>query len=286
MLQTVLGVDAAHIARACMVAPDAMRKRLVRAKAKIKATGIRIEEPEARELPQRVHWVLQAVYGAYTLDWDHAAGHSEAGGLAAEALYLATLLVSLLPDEAEAWGLLALIEADASRRDARIDAQGRLVPVHEQDASARDAALIDRATAHLQHAATLHRIGPYQLEAAIQLAHASRRHGGPAPWADIEQLYGGLLARHPSAGAAIGHALAVAHAHDSPARGLQLLQAVAEPSRANHPPWWAATAHLLAWAGRRDEALQAYEQALALTRTPLLRRTLQARQQALAGTAH
>lgn len=286
MLQTVLGLDAAHIARACMVAPEAMRKRLVRAKAKIKATGIRFEEPEARELPERVHWVLEAVYGAYTLDWDHDDGRAEPGGLAAEALYLATLLASLLPAEAEAWGLLALIEAAESRRDARVNAQGLLVPVHLQDTRAWDAGLIDHATQHLAHAATLRRTGAFQLEAAIQLAHASRRHGGPAPWADIEQLYRGLLASHPSNGAAIGHALAAAHAHDAPERGLQMLQAVPEARRESQSPWWAATAHLLAWAGRRDEALRAYEQALALTRTPLLRRTLQARQQALAGPAH
>jgi RNA polymerase sigma-70 factor (ECF subfamily) len=95
-----------------------------------------------------------------------------------------------------------------------------------------------------------------------------------------------LQALHPSAGAAIGHALAAAHAQASPERGLQLLQDLPQARRSSHQPWWAAQAHLLALAGRCTEALRAYEQALALTRSALLRRTLQARQQALAGPPH
>jgi RNA polymerase sigma-70 factor (ECF subfamily) len=292
MLQTVLGVDAARIAHGYLVAPEAMTKRLVRAKAKIKATGIRFEEPEARELPSRVAWVLEAIYGAYTLDWNHAAEplvHGDrpaADHLAAEAHYLAALVTSLLPQDAEAWGLLALIELNESRRQARIDAQGLLVPLHEQDPQAWDAALIDQAGAHLAKAASLQCAGPFQLEAAIQMAHTARRHGKPTPWRDIQLLYETLLALHPSVGALIGHALATAYASADPVLGLERLQAVDEKRRAQHQPWWAAQAHLLERAGQRDAALRAYEQALLLTRSETLRRTLVARQSALAGVPH
>ena len=124
MLQTVLGIDAARIARACLVAPEAMTKRLVRAKAKIKATGLRFEEPEARELPQRLAAVLEAIYGACTLDWNEGALAAPEESLADEALHLARLAASLLPDEPEALGLLALLELNASRAAARTDCPG------------------------------------------------------------------------------------------------------------------------------------------------------------------
>jgi RNA polymerase sigma-70 factor (ECF subfamily) len=262
----------------------------VRAKAKIKANGIRFEEPEAGERPQRVAWVLEAIYGAYTLDWDHEAAAAELAGadssLAAEALYLAELVAALMPHDAEALGLLALLELNESRRAARTDAAGVAVPLHEQDAAAWDTLLIERAAAHLTSAAALRRPGPFQLEAAIQMAHASRRHGGPTPWSDIVQLYEGLLALHPNIGAAIGHALASAYSGGDAVLGLQLLQAVDAERRQTHQPWWAAQAHLLERAGARPEALAAYERALALTQSEGLRRTLAARQRALAGRPH
>lgn len=286
MLQTVLGLEAARIARAWLVAPETMTKRLVRAKAKIKATGLRFEEPEPRELPQRLDAVLEAIYGACTLDWNDDAPAAAGESLAGEALYLADLTAALLPEEPEALGLLALLELDASRAGARLDAQGCLVPLHEQDTAAWDGALIARAAAHLHAAARLGRPGAYQLEAAIQMAHASRRATGRTPWPDIRALYERLLALRPGVGAQIGHALATAYADDDAAAGLALLQAVDPVRRASHQPWWAAQAHLLERAGSRDRALEAYEQALALSRSTVLRNTLSRRQQALAGRAH
>lgn len=285
MLQAVLGLDAAHIARAWLIAPEAMTKRLVRAKAKIKATGLRFEEPEARDLPHRLDAVLEAIYGAYTLDWNHDAPPT-AEPLAAEALYLARVVATLLPAEPEALGLLALLEADAARATARLDANGGLVPLHEQDITAWDGARLDKAAALLAAAQRLHRPGPYQLEAAIQLAHASRRHGNPTPWADITVLYDGLLSVRPSIGAQIGHALATAYAGGDPRPGLALLQAVDPARRTAHQGWWAAHAHLLERAGHVPEALAAFEQALALTHAPALRATLAQRQRALAGRLH
>lgn len=290
MLQTVLGLEASRIARAWLIAPETMTKRLVRAKAKIRATGMRFEEPEARDLPGRLDAVLEAIYGAYTLDWNDDA-HGEAllaggEGLAGEALYLAGVVVALLPAEPEALGLLALLQLDASRAAARVDAQGCLVPLHEQDTAAWDAGLIDSAAGHLEAAARLRRPGPYQLEAAIQMAHASRRVTGHTPWGDVCALYDGLVAMRPGIGALIGRSLAVAYAAGDPMAGLACLESVDPARRAAHQGWWAARAHLLDGAGATAEALAAYEQASALSRSPVLRRTLAARQRRLAGPAH
>jgi RNA polymerase sigma-70 factor (ECF subfamily) len=288
MLQTVLGVEAARIARACLVEPEAMTKRLVRAKAKIKATGLRVEEPEARDLAPRLAAVLEAIYGAHTLDWNEAAadGPAPPEPLAEEALHLARVAASLLPHEPEALGLLALLLLDASRAAARRDEAGRWIALHEQDPARWDAQRIDEAEA-LLHAASRHRRpGPFQLEAAIQLAHASRRQTGTVPWGDIRALYEGLVALHPTVGARIGHALAVAWAESDPGAGLERLETLDPKRRAAHQGWWAARAHLLERAGARDEALAAYERALALTRSAPLRATLEARQRALAGRVH
>jgi RNA polymerase sigma-70 factor (ECF subfamily) len=286
MLQTVLGVDAARIARACLVAPEAMTKRLVRAKAKIASTGLRFEAPEAAELAPRLAAVLEAIYGAATLDWNEAPTPPDEVPPAAEALHLAGLAAALLPDEPEALGLLALLELDASRTAARVDAQGLLVPLHVQDIAAWDAALIDSAARHLDAAARRRRPGPFQLEAAIQLAHASRLRTGVTPWADIRTLYARLVALHPSVGACIGRALAEVYAGGDPAAGVAALQTIDPKRRESHQGWWAALAHLLERAGAPAEAVDAYERALALTRAPTLRATLLVRQQALARRTH
>jgi RNA polymerase sigma-70 factor, ECF subfamily len=291
MLQTVLGLDAARIARSYLVEPAAMSKRLVRAKAKIKATGIRFEEPESRNLPARTSWVLEAIYAAYTLHWDQepalapTTSTQNDNNLGTEAHYLAALVTQLLPRDAEAWGLLALIELAQSREAARVDAQGLLVPLHEQVPKRWDAALIASAGAHLARAAGLHRLGRFQLEAAIQMAHASRRDTGITPWSDIQALYAGLLALHPSTGAQIGQALATAYASGENEKGLCQLQTVDPGLRVGHQPWWAAQAHLLERSGQTVQALQAYEMALTLTHSAALRRTLTARQAALAGVS-
>ncbi len=285
MLQTVLGIDAARIARACLVAPEAMTKRLVRTKAKIKATGLRFEEPEARELPQRLMAVLEAIYGACTLDWNEDSSPEPAASLADEALYLARVAASLLPHEPEALGLIALLELNASRAAARLDAEGCLVPLQEQDTALWDVELIASATAHLAEAARRRRPGPFQYEAAIQLAHASRRRTGATPWADIRLLYEGLVALHPTIGARIGHALASAYAADDVSAGLALLRDIDPKRRETHQAWWAAQAHLLERAGARAGALSAYERALALSRSPALQKTLIARRQALVSSS-
>jgi RNA polymerase sigma-70 factor (ECF subfamily) len=266
ILQTVLGLDAARIASAFLVKPQAMTKRLVRAKAKIRATGMRFEEPEPQERPQRLASVLEAIYGAYTLHWGQA-DDAGSGQLAGEALFLADLVAAHLGDEPEALGLLALL----CHCEARRTTQGAVFqPLHEQDPTRWDHALMARANAALLQAATHRRAGPYQIEAAIQSAHAHGRLAGDVPWADITRLYEQLRLLAPTVGAHIAHAVAVAHARDAHA-GLRLLDGVAPERVVSHQPWWAARAHLLAMAGSPAEAAAAYERALALTVEPRLR---------------
>ena len=277
MLQIVLGLDAARIAAAFVVSADAMTKRLGRAKAKIKAAGIRFEEPQPDESAERVAAVLDAIYGCYTLHWggpDDAASTS----LAEEALFLAELVAAQLPDAAEALGLLALLLLCEARRPARIDAAGEFVPLDQQATAAWDAAAIERANGLLAYAATLGDPGSFQVEAAIQAAHCHRLVSGTTPWPEIVVLYERLLALHPSIGARIGYAVAVAHATGNARAGMELLDGIEAKAIEQHQPWWAARSYLLAGLpGRGAEAAEACGHALALTSDPVLQRHLRRR---------
>jgi len=267
MLQTVLGLDAARIASAFLVKPEAMTKRLVRAKAKIRAAGLRFEEPGPDEWPERLASVLEAIYGAYTLHWG-LADDADSGELAGEARFLAELVASQLPEEPEALGLVALLWLCEARRPAR---RAAFQPLHEQDPQDWDQALIAQANVALHRAASHRAPGPFQLEAAIQAAHTQGRIAGRVPWDGITRLYERLLEIAPTVGAEIAHAVALAHALSDPQAGLRLLAAI-EPDRvAAHQPWWAAQAHLLAMAGAHADAESAYGRALALTVEPRLR---------------
>jgi RNA polymerase sigma-70 factor, ECF subfamily len=275
MLQTVLGLDAARIASAFLVKPETMTKRLVRAKARIRATGLRFEEPPPQEWPERVASVLEAIYGAYTLHWGQV-DDTASGELAGEAVFLAELVAAHLPAEPEALGLVALLWLCEARRPARSEV---FQPLHEQDPRRWDQGRIARANDALLRAAAHRMAGPYQLEAAIQAAHVQGRLEGRVPWDGIVHLYEHLLALAPSAGARIAHAVAVAHARDARA-GLALLEAIEAERVASHQPWWAARAHLLAMAGSHADAAAAYGRALALTVEPRLRDWIAARREA------
>ncbi|HEX4327916.1 MAG TPA: DUF6596 domain-containing protein, partial [Burkholderiales bacterium] len=184
MLQTVLGLEAKQIAAAFLVQPATLAQRLVRAKAKIRDAGLRFEEPEPHELPERVHAVLEAIYAAYSLGWDGALD-AQSPDLAHEALYLAQLVRKLLPENepaaAEAAGLLALLLFCQSRHAARAGADGAFVPLHEQDTAHWDRAMMQAANQSLWQAAALKSPGRFQLEAAIQSAHCQRAFGGAVP---------------------------------------------------------------------------------------------------------
>jgi len=266
MLQAVLGLDAARIASAFLVAPAAMAQRLVRAKRKIRDAGIPFAPPDRDAAPARIASALQAVYAAYTEGWGAGdPADAAARELSHEALFLARLLAQLAPDEPEALGLLALMLHLEARRAARRDAHGDFVPLDAQDTTLWSSTLIAEAEAQLTTAAAARAPGRFQLEAAIQSAHAERRHDRSVNWRAIVALYDQLLALTGSPVVAVNRAAAVGQAVSADAGLEALAQLDGSPRLATYQPYWAAKAHLLARAGRADEARDSYARAAALT---------------------
>ena len=282
ILQTILGFDAATIASA--VAPATMGQRLVRAKAKIKQAGIPLRLPERSDLDQRLAAVLEAIYAAFAEGWSDPAGtETRRRNLAEEGIWLGRLVASLLPEEPEALGLLALMLYSDARRRARRDAQGNYVPLAEQDPTLWDTGLVDEAEALLLRASEQGAVGRYQLEAAVQSAHVVRRRTGRSDWAAIERLYDALFAMTGSPVVAINRAIAVAETRGA-AAGLAELDALQEDARlSDYQPYWAARAGLLARNGAVAAAEDAYQRAIGLESDPAVRRFLQQRRADLRG---
>ena len=268
MLQIVLGLDAATIAAAFLVAPAAMGQRLVRAKEKIRAAGIGFRIPEAAELPERLDAVMQAIYAAYGTGWEDVGPNA----LAEEAIWLARMLAGLLPGEPEAAGLLALLLFCESRRGARRDPAGRFVPLAAQDPALWSAPMLEEARVVLTEAGEAGRIGRFQLEAAIQSVHAARGETGRTEWQAVALLYEGLHRLSPTIGVAVGRAAALAELH-GPAAGLAVLGDVVAPG---YQPFWALQATLLRRLGRDGEAEVATARAIALATDPAIRAFLAA----------
>ncbi len=274
MLQTVLGLDAARIASAFLVAPTAMGQRLVRAKTKIRDAGIAFRIPEPEDLPERLDAVLQAIYAAFGTGWDAITGTDTArADLAGEAIWLARVLVSLMPDEPEASGLLALMLHAEARREARV-ADGSFVPLGQQDVGLWRHDMTAEAEMHLRRAASAARPGRFQIEAAIQSVHAERARTGRTNWPAIAGLYDLLVTLAPTAGARVARAAAIGEAR-GPAAGLAALEAADAPD--NYQPYWAVRAHLLSGSGDLQAAREAYERAAGLTADQRVRAFLLAR---------
>jgi|KBSSwiStaDraftv2_1062776.scaffolds.fasta_scaffold25506_8 predicted RNA polymerase sigma factor len=274
MLQAVLGLDAAAIARAFVVAPTTMSQRLVRAKAKIRETGIAFEVPEADQLGERLEAVLNAVYAAFGSGWDAIPGIDSASvGLTDEAIWLARVLSERLPDEPEVRGLLALMLYCDARRAARRGSDGRFIPLSEQDPARWDSASIAEAERELVLAGAAYRPGRFQLEAAIQSAHAERARTGVTDWSAIATLYEGLVRLAPTLGAQVGRAAAVAEVHGA-AMALALLDDI-DAQAASYQPYWAVRAHLLQRLARIGEAEAAFDRAVHLATDPAVRSFLQ-----------
>jgi RNA polymerase sigma-70 factor (ECF subfamily) len=268
MLQTVLGLEAEQIADAFVVSPSAMAQRLVRAKKKIKSAGIPFVVPEPDAYPDRMDAVLEAVYGAYAVDW--LAGSGE---LSHEAFFLSSILADLAPDNPEALGLTALIGFIEARRDARVQ-DGILVPVPEQETALWDTRLIDRSASLLSRAAAHRTPGRFQLEAAIQAVHAARSVSGKTDWRALSQLYHGLMHSYPSIGGAVSRAAVVAE-DAGPAEGLKMLDLIDHDGLDGYQPFHAVRAHCLAALGRTADAAEAYTAAITLCTDAPSRRWLE-----------
>jgi RNA polymerase sigma-70 factor (ECF subfamily) len=272
ILQTVLGLDAVDIGSAFLVTPAAMGQRLARAKNKIKVAGVPFRVPERAELGDRLDAVLEAIYAAYTKGWNDPANVQN--NLAGEAIWLGRLVVELLPNEAEALGLLALMMFLHSRRGARRSLSDEFIPLTEQDPLLWDDEMIDDAERLLRRAGEMGVIGRYQLEAAIQSAHAARRVTGAIDWEAIVALYEGLYKITASQVVAINHAVALAEVKGPEAGLATLPELSANPELIEFQPYWAARAALLSRADLLGDAAEAYGMAIGLESDPQLRNFL------------
>ncbi|HTO27896.1 MAG TPA: DUF6596 domain-containing protein, partial [Devosia sp.] len=274
ILQTILGLTATDIAAAFLIPPATMGQRLVRAKSRIKEAGIPFAVPEREELAERLDAVLEAIYAAYAKGWTEI-GDTAAERLADEAIWLGRLVVSLLPDEAEAKGMLALMLYAEARREARRDADGAYVPLEAQDVGLWDESQILAAEALLRGAnRTAGPTGRYQIEAAIQSAHIARRVSGRANWEAVVALYDVLLSLTHSPVALLNRAAALAET-EGPEAALASLDAIAGDQRMdNYQPYWAARGHLAARAGRKTEAHEALTLAIGLSTDDAVRHYL------------
>jgi RNA polymerase sigma-70 factor, ECF subfamily len=283
-LRALGGLTAAEIARAFLVSEPTMRKRLARAKGKIADAGIPYRVPPDQELPERLRGVLRVLYLIFN------EGYVRTGGeellrtdLCAEAIRLATLLSELMPDEAEAWALLALMLLHDARGAARTDAAGRFVALGEQDRSRWDEAALARGHEALARAIRLGPPGPYALQAAITALHVEAPDPEETDWTQVAALYGRLAQLDPSPVVAVNHAAAVGFAA-GPERGLSLLEPLlGDPKLAAYTPLHATHADLLRRQGDIAGAASAYERAASVSANQVERDELLRRRASLPG---
>jgi RNA polymerase sigma-70 factor (ECF subfamily) len=251
-LRALGGLSTEEIARAFLVSQETMKRRLTRAKAKIKTAGIPFSVPPAHLLPERLAAVLAVVYLIFN------EGYGGRSDLASEAIRLGQVLVALMPDEPEAHGLLALMVLHHARRDARFAGDGELVLLDEQDRSLWDGDAIEQGRAILERALALHGRGPYVVQAAI----ASLQVAPEIDWPQVVALYGELCALTRSPIVELNRAVAVAES-EGPVPALEIVERLA---LTDYQYWHSTRAELLRRLGRCEDARAAYAGALELAR--------------------
>jgi RNA polymerase sigma-70 factor (ECF subfamily) len=258
-LRLLGGLSTKEVARSFLVAEPTMARRLVRAKHKIKAAKIPYRVPEAHELPERLRPVLAVIYLVYNAGLSSSAEP----GLCAEAIRLARMLATLLPDEPEVAGLLALLLFTESRRASRTRPDGSLVLLGDQDRSQWDRGLIEEGQTILRQCVRRNHPGAFQLQAAINAVHADAATVEETDWPQIVALYDRLLGVAPTPVVALNRAIAIAELH-GPAVALALVE---ELDLDHYYPFHATRADLLWGLGRNSEAAAAYQRAAAMAPT-------------------
>jgi RNA polymerase sigma-70 factor, ECF subfamily len=263
-LREVCGLTTEQIASAFLTSPTTVAQRIVRAKGKIRDAAIPYEVPPVRELPARLDIVLQVIYLVFNESYSASAGGALLDtSLSDEAIRLGRLMLQLMP-EAETAGLLALMLLQHARRDARVNANGELVLLPQQNRSLWHNNEITEGAQLVQWALRTRRIGPYTLQAAIAAVHSEASTAADTDWHEICGLYNLLLQADPSAVVALNRAVAIAM-RDGPAAGLALINELEQQGGLNqYHLLYAAKADLLRRLGQHAQALQAYQQALGL----------------------
>lgn len=263
-LREICGLTTEEIARAFLTLPSTIAQRIVRAKARIRTQRIAYAVPDPEELPERLEAVLAVIYLLFN------EGHARAGAserLTADALHLARLLVDLLPDP-ECLGLLALILLQQSRSKTRLDSDGHLVLLADQDRSLWDRAMIAEAQSLLKQIRQTGEIGTYGLQAAIAACHAGATTMAETDWRRIVQLYDLLQHAAPSPVVSLNRAVAVAEAEGAQVGLLEVERLMCDPAMQRYHATYSVAADLQRRLGRTDEARASYHAARALASQP------------------